>query len=301
MHEDRPPCDDYSEEAVHRRLGQSGAIGSRFQEVHRSAMLDSGQVYSILKGTTMSFLKKPIGAALLLAGAAGGPYVLYETDAGQSARNSAGQAMGGPMTGSPVMGTPTNSTTGVGSSWWPFGGSTSASQGASNIQPTLTVTPINSLLEVLRFDVPPGWVMQHFPTVNTGIGESQLDGFRVPLITGTRPDDLVGALTYYFDRFQRVQRISLHAVTGDPTRISRDVQQHFRLAQQPALGGGLYTTRWNGSATNVMHITPAAVITANDQNARFQVFLELNQPGLEYGLSAQAKALLDAGAAQGRW
>ncbi len=248
----------------------------------------------------MSFLKKPIGAALLLAGAAGGPYVLYETDAGQSARNSTGQAMGVPVAGASAV-APSSATTGGGSSWWPFSGSASAPQGVPNIQPTFSVTPINSLLEVLRFDVPPGWIMQHFPTVNTGISESQLDGFRVPLITGTRPDDLVGALTYYFDRFQRVQRISLHAVTGDPTRISRDVLQHFRLAQQPSLGGGLYTTRWNGSATNVMHITPAAVITANNQNARFQVFLELNQPGLEYGLSAQAKALLDAGAAQGRW
>ncbi len=33
-------------------------------------------------------LKKPLGMALLLAGAAGGPYVLYETDAGKIARQS---------------------------------------------------------------------------------------------------------------------------------------------------------------------------------------------------------------------
>ncbi len=187
-----------------------------------------------------------------------------------------------------------------GSSWWPFSGSASAPQGVPNIQPTFSVTPINSLLEVLRFDVPPGWIMQHFPTVNTGISESQLDGFRVPLITGTRPDDLVGALTYYFDRFQRVQRISLHAVTGIHL-ASAEMCCSISAWPNNRLWGRPVHDTLEGSATNVMHITPAAVITANNQNARFQVFLELNQPGLEYGLSAQAKALLDAGAAQGRW
>ena len=39
-------------------------------------------------------LKKPIAAAMLVAGAAGGPYVLYETDAGQAARSTANQVLG---------------------------------------------------------------------------------------------------------------------------------------------------------------------------------------------------------------
>ncbi len=155
----------------------------------------------------MTMLNKPITAALLLAGAAGGPYMLYETDAGQAARATASQAFGGSAASSNASSPPNGST----SSW--YSPSTSA-EGQSGAEPTLTVTQINSLAEVLRFDIPPAWVMQHFPTVNTGVGDLQLDGLRVPLITGTRPDDLVGTLTYYFDRFQRVQRISLHAVTA---------------------------------------------------------------------------------------
>lgn len=39
-------------------------------------------------------LKKPLGMALLLAGAAGGPYVLYETDAGKIARQSSSSWFG---------------------------------------------------------------------------------------------------------------------------------------------------------------------------------------------------------------
>lgn len=245
----------------------------------------------------MTVLNKPLTAALLLAGAAGGPYVLYETDAGQAARSTANQALGvAPnVPGSPDSG----ASTGSGQSWW--GSKPTTTSEPTQSAPVLTVTQINSLAEVLRFDVPPAWVMQHFPTVNTGVGDLQLDGFRVPLITGTRPDDLVGTLTYYFDRFQRVQRITLHAVTGDPTRIGNEIQSNYRLQQQPALGGGLYTSTWNGSPTSMLHITPATVISAEQQNARFTVFLEINQPGLQYGLSLQAQNLLQAGKQISRW
>lgn len=246
----------------------------------------------------MQMLNKPMTAALLLAGAAGGPYMLYETDAGQAARNSATQAIG--LT-SGTSAAPSTTAASTNSSWW--GSSSSAGPGANALQsaPVLTVTQMNSLAEVLRFDIPPAWVMQNFPTVNTGVGDLNLDGLRVPLITGTRPDDLVGTLTYYFDRFQRVQRISLHAVTGDPTRIGNEIQRNYRLQQQPALGGGLYTTMWNGTPTSILHITPATVITAEQQSSRFTVFLEINQPGLQYGLSPQAQALIQSGKQMNRF
>ncbi len=243
----------------------------------------------------MPILNKPLTAALLLAGAAGGPYVLYETDAGQAARSTANQALGA----TPTAGTTPSANSS--SSWWGSSANPSGGAVASQAAPVLSVTQINSLAEVLRFDIPPAWVMQNFPTVNTGVGDLNLDGLRVPLITGTRPDDLVGTLTYYFDRFQRVQRISLHAVTGDPTRMGNELQRNYRLQQQPALGGGLYTTTWNGTPTSILQITPATVITADQQNARFTVFLEINQPGLQYGLSSQAQALIQAGKQMNRW
>lgn len=254
-------------------------------------------------------LKKPIAAAMLLAGAAGGPYVLYETDAGHAARSTANQVLG---TGAAVnsnalepgrlistLNSQSGSTGNSATSWWnPFGAATVENPATATVY---SVTQINSLSEVLRFDIPPAWVMQHFPRVNTGLAEMQLDGMRVPLITGTRPDDIVGTLTYYFDRFQRVQRITLHGVTGDPTRLGTELQQNYRLQQQPALGGGLYTTNWNGKPASLLHVAPAALITVGQQTARFEIFLELNQPGLQYGLSPQSQALLQAGQSSHRW
>ncbi len=258
-------------------------------------------------------LKKPIAAAMLVAGAAGGPYILYETDAGQAARSTANQVLGNgngnevvaddhSLEFGKLISTVSKQPGSADTSWWnPFGSAAPDASGAAAVAPEYKVTQINSLGEVLRFDIPPAWVMQSFPRVNTGLAELQLDGMRVPLITGTRPDDLVGTLTYYFDHFQRVQRITVHGVTGDPTRLSTELQQNYRLKQQPALGGGLYTTTWNGKPTSLLHVAPAALITADQPTARFEMFLELNQPGLQYGLSLQAQTLLQAGQQMRRW
>ncbi len=101
--------------------------------------------------------KKPAMAAMLLASAAGGPYVLYETDAGQSARSY--------LTGS--------QTTTVNSGWFGTGesfvtGGTTQDLWNFNLgtptvdqlqggqaSPDLTGPVIHDLREVLRFDITP--------------------------------------------------------------------------------------------------------------------------------------------------
>ncbi len=62
---------------------------------------------------------------------------------------------------------------------------------------------------MLRFDVTVEWVMQRWPRVSTGLPYLQLQGYRVPLVTGTKVADLAGSLTYYFNARQQVQRITL--------------------------------------------------------------------------------------------
>ncbi len=73
--------------------------------------------------------------------------------------------------------------------------------------------------EVLRFDISPQWVMARWPRVTASLAELDLQGYRVPLVTGTRQDDLAGSLTYYFDKEHRVVRIAFRGTTGDPRRI----------------------------------------------------------------------------------
>ncbi|MCA9133672.1 MAG: hypothetical protein KDA45_10975 [Planctomycetales bacterium] len=247
-----------------------------------------------------AFYKKPIAGLLLLAGAAGGPYMMFETETGRQASQGASYWLGGtsgagqseasqqqdspPPAGKPVsiamLDNPLNT----------------ASAGKSLESPA-----IHSLREVLRFDIAPGWVLQQFPRVSTVLADTQLDGLRVPLITGTTPSDIAGTLTYYFDRYKRLQRVTIHGVTGDPTRFVAELQQLYEMQQVPSLGGVLYMLRWNGRATSVVHIEPASVIYADALYSRYSLLIELNQAGMEYGLSSEAQQLIDSGKSRQRW
>ncbi len=90
---------------------------------------------------------------------------------------------------------------------------------ASTPNPTLTGPVIHDLREVLRFDITPHWVPQKFSRVSTVLADLHFDGLRVPLVSGTEVGDLAGTLTYYFDRYQRLQRVKIHGLTGDPARV----------------------------------------------------------------------------------
>ncbi len=253
-----------------------------------------------------SFYKKPLSGLLLLAGAAGGPYMLMETDAGKSATGGLTHLVGaGPsppaaagMYGSGYL----NSTAAQG-----LTGASAAGHPAGNllnpplVEHDLSQPAIHSLPEVLRFDISPGWVLDRFPRVTTVLADMRMDGLRVPLVTGTTPSDIAGTLTYSFDRYQRVQRLTVQGTTGDATRFMTELQQQYRMQQVPSLGGVLYLLSWNGKATSVVHIEPAAVIYADSPYSRFNVLIELNQAGLEYGLSPAAQQLLDAGKTTQRW
>jgi hypothetical protein len=256
--------------------------------------------------------KKPALGALLLASAAGGPYVLYETDAGQAARQTASSLMGGPggsdgaaASGSWFSGSnaPSFNTSGSTLDLWNFNlGTPSVDQLQGQApSPALTGDNITDFREVLRFDITPQWVPQRFARVSTVLADMNLDGLRVPVVTGTGIGDVAGTLTYYFDRYQHLQRLNIHGLTGDPARVVQTLQQYYQLRQEPALGGGLYLIKWNGRPTSVLHIAPAPIIYSTAEHSRYSVFLELNQPNIPYGLSAEAQELIDSGHLTNRW
>lgn len=160
---------------------------------------------------------------------------------------------------------------------------------------------IYDLREVLRFDIVPGWLPQRFARVSTVTSNVQMDGLRVPLITGTRPNDIAGTLTYYFDASQALKRINLHGLTGDPTQLANLMVQFYQLKPEQSLGGQLFTTRWNNRITSVMQISPAPIIYAGADHSKYIIFLELNQPTNQYGLSDEASEVLRNSQATQRW
>ncbi len=174
------------------------------------------------------------------------------------------------------------------------------SEGAG-AQPTLAGVRVTDLREVLRFDVTPDWVIQRFSRVSTVLSDLRLEGMRVPIVTGTKADDLAGTLTYYFDRSQRLQRVTIHGFTGDPTRLVQAMTEHYGLKNEPTLEAGVYTRRWNGFPVHFVRLSHAPVIHTNAVHQKYTVFVELNQPNLAYGISQEAQKIVQFDRMTGRW
>lgn len=159
--------------------------------------------------------------------------------------------------------------------------------------PPLTGATVDQLGEVLRFDVTPAWVTARWARVTTTLADTHLDGLRVPLVSGTRDTDLTGSLTYYFDKQQQMQRLTFHGTTGNSARLVELLTTVYEFKQEPSLGGEAYTRRWNGKPTSVCRIRTAPVIRADMPNTKLEVLLEINRPGMTYGLSDAAKTLVE--------
>jgi hypothetical protein len=148
-------------------------------------------------------------------------------------------------------------------------------------KPAIEGAPVADLAEVFRFDVTPSWVTQRWPRVSTGLANLQLEGYRVALVSGTRPTDLAGALTYYFNSAHQVQQITFRGTTGDTRSLVRMLTSRYRLARRITNDPGtvIYeAVNPVGKTTSMARIHQAAVVKADDPNRRYVVELVLERP-----------------------
>ncbi len=167
--------------------------------------------------------------------------------------------------------------------------------------PSLVGNNVADIREALRFDLTAPMILDRFSRVSTVLADLQLEGLRVPVVTGIRADDLAGTLTYYFDHSGAIQRINLHGFTGDTERIVGALTNHYGLQAEQSLDAGVYTRRWNGIPVHLLRITHAPVVFSNAVHQKYTVFLELNQPNLRYGISEEARRIVHADRWTGRW
>jgi hypothetical protein len=99
--------------------------------------------------------------------------------------------------------------------------------------PGLNSPPIFALDDVFRFDLAPTNVLQRWPRVSTELPTLHLQGYRVPLVSGTDPTSLAGSLTYYFNPAQQVERITFRGTTGDPHALILLLTNRYRYARRP--------------------------------------------------------------------
>jgi len=128
--------------------------------------------------------------------------------------------------------------------------------------------PVADLAEVIRFDVPPAWVQQRWqrPLSVVSPENPEWTGLRVPLVSGTRPDDLAGSLTYYFTPKQYVRRISFQGTTQDPRRLIELLTSKYDFTAQPSQRADetLYQVQWRGQSVSECRLRagPAQPTTA---------------------------------------
>ncbi|NLE39472.1 MAG: hypothetical protein GX621_15730 [Pirellulaceae bacterium] len=154
-------------------------------------------------------------------------------------------------------------------------------QQAQSDLPPLEGPEVGDFGEVLRFDATVPWIMSRWSRVSTGMAQLQLQGYRVPLVTGTRPDDLAGALTYYFGPDQRVRKITFNGTTGDASRLAIFMTSRYGFQRRLANDGGLFVyeaPNEKGDIRSVLRIRPTGIVRADQPNQRFHVDLVIEPP-----------------------
>jgi len=151
---------------------------------------------------------------------------------------------------------------------------------ASVASPSLAGAPLADLAEVFRFDVSQAWIYSRWLQVSTASAVPGMQGYRVPLVTGTQETDLAGSLTYYYNAKQRLRRITFQGTTGNPARVIQLVQTRFSLKQVYSDGPSVYLfqTEKRGDRQCELRIQPALVVDQANPHRRFFVSLRLDHP-----------------------
>jgi hypothetical protein len=211
---------------------------------------------------------------VVMCAAIGVPYVTTEwSKVSHLFSNQPNAAAGQPV--NPAAGAP-----GAVAAGYPANGNPSlvAMAGVPASDAEINAPPEVEMADALRFDVTASWILGRWPRVTAGLPDAGLQGYRVALVSGTREDDLAGALTYYFNKNHVCQRITFQGTTGDARKLITMLTTRFGFERQTSDDPGvyLYQIRWNGRATSELQVRPARVIRASAPTARFEVLLAMN-------------------------
>jgi len=134
---------------------------------------------------------------------------------------------------------------------------------------------------VFDYQITPEWIVAHWPAVSTGLAQLQLEGYRVPLVTGTAQHDLAGSLTYYFNAEQKLQQITFIGTTGDPRPLIGLLTTRFHLTRRLVNDPGLVVyeaVHSNNQPASNLRIRLAPLTQPNDLFRRYDMELSLARP-----------------------
>jgi hypothetical protein len=150
--------------------------------------------------------------------------------------------------------------------------------GAAHNEPAL---PPPAIEEAFRFDVTPQWVTSRWSRISTVAGDLDQLGMRVALVSGTRPDDIAGSLTYYFDKHHQLQRITFAGRTSDPRRLLAATVTPNNLQSQPTTAAAHYILGDAKKPISEVTVRHLPVITSDPAAARAEVSVDLRATAVQ--------------------
>lgn len=169
-----------------------------------------------------------------------------------------------------------------------FGGNAAAPDFSSPMQ----FTPVVNFGEIFNYGITPAWVGQRWDRVSNVPAADGLRGKRVALVTGTNSWDMHGALTYYFDEYQKCRRITFRGWAGDPSRLIELLKANHGLKQQPTHWAGFYLAKSWRKSTGAMLMKSPTVTYVDNKVQQMGVLMELNDPKSKHELSQDFIALI---------
>jgi Family of unknown function (DUF6690) len=136
---------------------------------------------------------------------------------------------------------------------------------------------VTDLGKIFRFDLSPQSIAQRWSRVSTGLSDAHLQGYRVPLVTGTADNDLAGSLTYYYDARPRMRRITFLGTTGNPQRLVGFLAKYYGFRQSQ--NGNPRVTVYQARAPIVgkLQVLPAEVLDKHQSATNYRVELVLER------------------------
>ena len=139
-----------------------------------------------------------------------------------------------------------------------------------------TGSPLPTIEQAFRFDLSPQWVLRHWPGVSTISNNPDELGMRVAWVSGTRPDDVAGSLTYHFDPHHRLQRITFTGLAADPRRLLMTVVTPYHLKSQPTTEAAYYIAGDPQDPTSEV-IVGHPLLSGGDEVPRAEVTIDLRR------------------------
>lgn len=148
--------------------------------------------------------------------------------------------------------------------------------------------------EAFRFDANPQWLQKNWPHVSSSPSLDGYAGYRVPLVTGPNPQDITGALTYYFNNKGLCERITFYGYAADPSRIIHLATETFGLSASRDLGSGTYTGMYSRRVRSFLAIDAATNVVSQSAQKKAQITFEVNNPKGKFMLSPEVSRIVES-------